>query len=193
MRDEAQLIEAAAEGDRAAFAELVRLKRERVVRTARRIVGNAEDALDVAQAVFLKLWQGLGSFDRSRRFDTWMYRVTANTAIDLLRTRGAVPPAAPLPEEGSGHEPAAPARDADRALDLGRLAEAFRRLSADLAPQQRAVFVLRDIEGLPTDEVAAILGVAGSTVRNHLMQARRTLRAGLRRDYPDLVPDEGEP
>ena len=73
-------------------------------------------------------------------------------------------------------------------LDLGALQKAFSRLAGALAPKQRAAFVLREIEGLDTAEVARVMGVAESTVRNHLFQARKTLKAGLERDYPDLVP-----
>ncbi len=64
----------------------------------------------------------------------------------------------------------------------------FLRLAGRLAPRQRAAFVLREIEGLDTAEVAVALGVTESTVRNHLLHARRALRAGLEREFPDLVP-----
>ncbi|HKQ61547.1 MAG TPA: RNA polymerase sigma factor [Candidatus Polarisedimenticolaceae bacterium] len=194
MQDELDLIRRANGGDRRAFDELVKLKRERVVRTAYQITGDLDDALDVAQGVFLKLWQGLERFDLLRRFDTWLYRITVNAAIDLLRSRPAKGTIQPLPEETI-----APAGigDPDRALDLAELQQAFSKLARGLAPQQRATFVLREIEGLSTSEVAAVLGVAESTVRNHLLQARRVLRAGLRRDYPGWVPagadDDEEP
>ncbi len=185
MRDETELIRAAAAGKRDAFDELVRLKRERVVRTAYQVTGDLDDALDVAQGVFVKLWQGIGRFDPRRRFDTWLYRITVNAAIDHLRTRGprAV---APLPDT-PGELQAAPPR-AEAALDLVRLQQAFDRLSQALPPKQRAAFVLREIEGLETAEVARVMGVTESTVRNHLHQARRVLREGLARDYPELVP-----
>lgn len=185
--DELKLIEAAAAGERQAFDELVRRKRERVVRTAYQITGNMDDALDVAQGVFLKLWQGLGRFDPRRRFDTWVYRITVNAAIDHLRSRGPRGAIQALPEEPvddrPGRVPAAEAR-----LDRKEIQQAFLRLAARLAPKQRAVFVLREIEGLETAEIAAALGIAESTARNHLMQARRILRRGLERDYPGLLP-----
>ena len=73
---------------------------------------------------------------------------------------------------------------------IAALAETF-RLAGALAPRQRAAFVLREIEGQETSEIAAALGVTESTVRNHLLQARRALRAGLEREYPGLVPREG--
>ena len=89
MRDDedlTDLIRAAAGGDRRAFADLVLKKRERVVRTAFQITGNLEDAKDVAQGVFLKLWKVLQRFDLSKRFDTWLYRITVNAAIDHVRS-----------------------------------------------------------------------------------------------------------
>jgi RNA polymerase sigma-70 factor (ECF subfamily) len=185
MRDEAEkdLIRAAATGDRTAFGELVRLKRQQVVRAAYQVTGDLEDALDVAQGVFLKLWQGLDRFDPRRRFDTWLYRITVNAAIDLIRARGPRGTLQPLPDE----LPPPPVPEAEARLDLRRLQQAFFRLAGRLAPKQRAAFVLREIEGLPTAQVAEVLGVAESTVRNHLLQARRILRSGLERDYPGLL------
>ena len=187
MRDEPQLIRDASAGERAAFDELVRLKRERVVRTAYQVTGDLDDALDVAQSVFMKLWQGLDRYDSSRRFDTWLYRVTVNAAIDFIRGRGPKGTIQALPDEPidriAEDDPGMEAR-----LDLGALQQAFARLAGALAPKQRAAFVLREIEGLETAEVARVMGVAESTVRNHLFQARKTLKAGLERDYPDLVP-----
>lgn len=191
MRDEGDLIRSAAAGDRRAFDELVLRKRDLVVRTAYQILGDPEDARDVAQRVFLGLWRRLGRFDEGRRFDTWLYRITVNAAIDQLRHRGPRGAIQPLPDD-----PGPLARDrspgADRVVDLNRLQQAFRRLAASLAPKQRAAFVLREIEGLETAEVARVLGVTESTVRNHLHQARRILKAGLLRDYPDLVPIDRE-
>jgi RNA polymerase sigma-70 factor (ECF subfamily) len=190
MPDELELIRAAAGGDRRAFDELVRLKRDRVVRTAYQITGNLDDALDVAQGVLLKLWQGLGRYDPRRRFDTWLYRITVNAAIDMLRSRGPKGILQPLPPDSSDL-PGAEGGSAEEALDLERLQRAFLRLAGALAPKQRAAFVLREIEGLETAEVAAVMGVTESTVRNHLMQARRVLRSGLERDYPELLPSPG--
>jgi len=189
MRDELQLIRDALAGDRAAFDELVRLKRERVVRTAFQVTGDLDDAMDVAQGVFVKLWQGLDRYDAGRRFDTWLYRVTVNAAIDFIRGRGPKGMIQPLPDDPS--DLAADVRSGiEERLDLGTLQQAFSRLAGSLAPKQRVAFVLREIEGLGTAEVARVMGVAESTVRNHLFQARRTLRAAILRDYPQLVPKD---
>ncbi len=187
MRDEAGLIRAAAGGDTVAFEDLVLLKRERVVRTAYQITGDLEDARDVAQWVFLRLWKVLRRFDPGRRFDTWLYRITVNAAIDLLRQKGPREALGPLPDatDSLGADGSA---GQDRVLDLAELQRAFLDLASRLAPKRRAAFVLHEIEGLPTGEVARALGIRESTVRNHLLMARSVLRAGLEREYPHLVP-----
>ena len=192
--DDAELrewIRAAAGGDRSAFERLVLSRRERVVRTALQITGDLEDAKDVAQGVFLRLWKVLRRFDPGRRFDTWLYRITVNAAIDLLRERGPKGILQPLPDDPSDLSVAHDDREAG--LDLGVLQRAFLRLAAQLPPKQRAIFVMREVEGLETTTIAEALGVTESTVRNHLFQARRTLRQGLERDYPGLVPKPGRP
>jgi RNA polymerase sigma-70 factor, ECF subfamily len=187
MRDENDLIGEAARGDASAFEELVLLKRERVVRTAYQITGDLEDARDVAQWVFVRLWKVLRRFDPGRRFDTWLYRITVNVAIDMLREKGPRGAIEPL-TEGTIALAAAESGSVERALDLRELQRAFLHLASRLAPRQRAAFVLREIEGKSTEEVARALGVRVSTVRNHLLQARRILRSGLEREYPGLVP-----
>ena len=163
MRDEAELIRAAMGGDRRAFETLVVLKRERVVRTAYQVTGDLEDARDVAQWVFLRLWKVLPRFDPARRFDTWLYRITMNAAIDHLRTRGPQGALQPLPDDPSLLEDVAASGEAERAVDLGELQNVFLKLAGQLAPRQRAAFVLREIEGLETAEVAASSRSDGSS------------------------------
>ncbi|MCP3979546.1 MAG: RNA polymerase sigma factor [bacterium] len=190
MPDELDLIRGAVAGDRRAFDELVRLKRDRVVRTAYQITGDLEDALDVAQGVFLKVWQSLDKYDPKRKFDTWLYRVTSNAAIDFIRSRGPRGTLQPLPDDPGDLR--ADDTDLETSLDLDRLQKIFQRLAAGLAPKQRTAFVLKEIEGHDTAEVARIMGVAESTVRNHLFQARRVLKAGLLREHPELAPGNRE-
>jgi RNA polymerase sigma-70 factor (ECF subfamily) len=189
MRDDedlTDLIRAAAGGDRRAFEDLVLKKRDRVVRTAFQITGNLEDAKDVAQGVFLRLWKVLQRFDLEKRFDTWLYRITVNAAIDSVRERGPKGVLHALPDD-AGERLRDPAASPEERFDLAQLQGAFLRLAAQLAPKQRATFVLKEIEGLETADVARVLGVTESTVRNHLLQARRVLRDGLTRGYPGLT------
>ena len=170
MRDEQQLIRDASAGDKGAFDELVRLKRERVVRTAFQVTGDLDDAMDVAQGVFVKLWQGLDRYDTRRRFDTWLYRVTVNAAIDFIRTRGPKGMLQPLPDDPSNLVADEKLGIEDQ-LDLGSLQQVFSRLAAGLAPKQRVAFVLREIEGLETAEVALALRVHPVAVVNKSLAA----------------------
>jgi RNA polymerase sigma-70 factor, ECF subfamily len=188
--DEGQLIRAAARGDRSAFEELVKCKREQVIRIARQVTGNWDDAVDVSQVVFLKVWQRLSAYDPARPFDTWLYRIAVNAAIDAVRGRG--PRAVPHEPADEFEQPTPAAPQIETAIHLGELRRAFQALAARLSPRQRSAFVLREIEGLETAEVARIMDTAESTVRNHLHQARRILKAGLERDYPGLVPRDAK-
>jgi RNA polymerase sigma-70 factor (ECF subfamily) len=187
---EAELIQAAAAGDTDAFERLVELKRRLVLRAAFQILGNLDDAHDVAQTVFLTLWRSLDRYDQTRRFDTWLYRVTVNAAIDMARKAGPRGMLQPLPDEPRTG-PFAEGPDAGRRLDRAELQKVFLRLSARLPERQRTAFVLRELQGLATSEVAELLGVTESTVRNHLLQARKVLRDGIVREYPGLVPPTG--
>ncbi len=188
MLNEAALIRAIRKGDVAAFETLVKAKRRMVLRTAGQITGSLEDAQDVAQGVLLTLWQSLDRYDASRRFDTWLYRVTVNAAIDHLRKKGPRGVLQPLPDDPSAPVFRSGADGADRTVERAEIQKVFYRLAAGLAPRQRAAFVLRELQGLSTADTAEVLEVTESTVRNHLLQARRILRAGIERDYPGLVP-----
>jgi RNA polymerase sigma-70 factor (ECF subfamily) len=187
MPDETALIEAVRNGDAAAFEKLVVAKRRLVVGTAYQITGNMEDAQDVAQRVLLTLWKSMHRYDPRRRFDTWLYRVTVNAAIDHHRQSGPRGVLQALPEDPSAAVYRSKESSADQLLDQVELQKIFHRLAEGLAPRQRAVFVLHELQGLSTAEVAEALEVTESTVRNHLLQARRILREGIERDYPGLV------
>lgn len=193
---ESELIRRAAAGDREAFDRLIEPRWERIFRIALRIIGQWAEAEDVAQQACLRLWEKLDTFQQGEDLDGWTYRIVANLAIDALRRRRARPES-PLPVGG---EEARPWEPADRGPDpveqvLAReLERALEDLTSSLPPRQKAVFVLSRVEGLPTAEVARILSVAPSTVRNHLFQVRAMLARGLRERYPGLLgaePGEG--
>lgn len=189
MTDERELIRRARQGDQGAFAELVTLKRERAFRIARHMVGDDGDAQDIAQQAFIKLWSALGSFDDASAFDPWFVTIVMNLAIDHCRRRQRSPLVAVSdPGTAAGQsEPSQPVEGAEAELMAGELRRVFDLISVELAPAQRAVFTLRAIEGLDTDEVAGILGIRPSTVRNHMLQARRVLQDALRRRFPEYL------
>jgi RNA polymerase sigma-70 factor (ECF subfamily) len=183
--DEARLIERAREGDAQAFEALVRGRYSRIYWLARQVVGNDEDARDVCQAVFIRLWRVLDRYDPRYPFSTWLHRMVMNLAIDHLRREGRHRHRAE-PEDST--LPARDARAPHHQLERAELQRVFEELAEQLAPQQRAVFVLREMEEHSSEEVAAILGISASTVRNHLFQARRILRKELERRYPEYLP-----
>jgi len=195
--DEQDLIRLAAEGDLEAFERLVERKRERVFWIACHIVGDRELARDVAQEVFLRLYRVIRRFRSGGPFDAWLHRITTNLSIDLLRRERPHRDTAALEDvpEAAGGPPSAraggqesPAGDALRRREIRRI---FATLSALLSRKQRLAFVLREIEGLSTGEVADIMETRESTVRNHVLQARRTLQEELRRRYPEYCrPDK---
>src|SRR5688572_17789866 len=87
--DDRQLVQTIREGDADAFETLVRRKTSKVYALCHRIIGNSEDAKDIAQLVFIKLWENLGKYDPQFTFDTWLYRMVTNVAIDFMRNRNS--------------------------------------------------------------------------------------------------------
>jgi len=175
VEDRAQAIESAKSGDLAAFELLMRQYERMVLVTALRLVGKLEDAQDVSQEVFLRLYRNLAKVESSGTLSGWLYRVTVNASHDFLRKRRV---AVEVEEELVSGE-------ADP--QQGSL-EAERRRALDLClrmlpEKERAALVLRDLEGLSTGEVAAALGSSEATVRSQVSKARVKARAFLERYF----------
>jgi RNA polymerase sigma-70 factor (ECF subfamily) len=187
MSDERSLIRRSKQRDEAAFAELVALKREKVFRIALNIVGTEEDAKDIAQLAFVRLWRSIGSFDESARFDPWFFRIVVNLSLDLYR-RLRRSPETPAVDEASPDNRVPPAMESlqDAAVYRAQIRRIYNEAARRLPPQQRAAFALREIEGFSTEDIARVMGVRTSTVRNHLLQARRSLQEYLLRRYPEI-------
>jgi RNA polymerase sigma-70 factor (ECF subfamily) len=151
------------------------------------MVGDREDARDVAQLTFVKVWQNLEKYDPSWAFSTWLYRIAGNLAIDLLRSRGSRARTEAetfrLIRGGDGVEPAAPP-----ALEREEIRRIFESCSRVLSEKQKLVFVLREFEEKENSEIAMILSCRESTVRNHLFQARRLLQVEIRNRFPEYAP-----
>ncbi len=184
--DDRDLARRARGGDMVAFEALVVRKTPAVVGVARRILGDAEEARDVAQLVFLRVWDSISKYDEKYSFNTWLYRIATNLSIDFLRAsrsreraHGATLHLVRRREESLEDE-------ATLALESSQVASLFEKVSADLSEKQKAAFVLREMEGLDSSEVAQILNCGESTVRNHLFNARKALQKRIRRDFPAL-------
>ena len=182
-------------GDLDAFEELVRRKRDRAFRLARRVVGQDEDARDVVQLAFLRVWRKVRGFRGGSEFDPWFHRIVVNLAIDFVRRESA---RRRSQADWAGEQTrigASGEQELPTGLRLQEVSRIFDELAACLPPRQRAIFALREIEGMNTDDVAKLMGIRSSTVRNHLFQARTTLRRALEARYPEYMPDgqEGRP
>jgi RNA polymerase sigma-70 factor, ECF subfamily len=174
-------------GDMVSFEALVVRKTPAVVSVARRIVGDGEDARDVAQLVFLRVWEQLARYDEKFSFNTWLYRIATNLAIDFLRStrsreraHGATLHLVRLREEMTGSQ-------TTNAVEDGELARLFQTVASRLTGKQKAVFVLKEMEDRDTKEIARILKCGESTVRNHLFNARRVLRREIAKICPGLL------
>ncbi len=180
----ARLVKQAKAGDTAAFEAILRRYQRQVLLTSLRMLsGNMEDAQDAAQQVFLRLHRSFNRLDEDRSFASWLYRITVNVCRDALRAR-ARHSALPLEEAGQCPTTAA-------VVDTMRRNEQMRLIYAaleTLPERERAAIVLRDIEGIPTSEVARILQSSEVTVRSQISKARVKIRKFVAREQQRTEP-----
>jgi RNA polymerase sigma-70 factor (ECF subfamily) len=188
--DERALVAEAQTGNRAAFEELVRRYDRDVLRLALNLMKRPEDARDVYQEAFLKVYRNLHRFRFECSFYTWLYRIVTNVCLDHLRRRQARPEDQ-APEVSTGHHDEGitdfferqrehrPTLDPERTM-MGkeikvRIARAMERLS----PRERIVFEMKHYQGLKLRAIGDVLGTTEETVKNSLFRATRKLRIEL--------------
>lgn len=171
-------IERAKAGDAAAFEELIHCYQRKVVATAWRMLGNEEDARDAAQEAFLKAFKYLKSYQPEQDFAGWLYRITINACRDVARKRGSRERFTSFEvEQQLGNFKRLSSREdveaaAIAAQERALVEEALKTLTA----KERAALVMRDFEGLTTEEVARILGSSQTTVRSQISTARAKIK-----------------
>lgn len=173
-------------GDERAFGELVRENGARMLAVARRMLRSEEDARDAVQDAFLQAFRGIERFEGGARLSTWLHRIAINACLMKLRTRGRKPEHAIedlLPrfyEDGHRIDPGPPWRDLGSDPVEQREIRSRVRASIDRLPEiYRNVLLLRDIEGLSTEETALMLDIKADTVKVRLHRARQALRTLL--------------
>jgi RNA polymerase sigma-70 factor (ECF subfamily) len=177
---EPDLIERARAGDAEAFEALVVVHSDRVYRALRSFGLAAEEAEEVAQEVFIRAWRGLKHFEGRAQLSTWLYRIAFNEAQRRLSRRAP----APVPEAPGGQDPILDLADEvslgpeASSLDREFVATMWRAL-AELPEAWRSAVVLRDIEGLSTEEAAAVVGVRAAAFKSRLHRGRMQLRVLL--------------
>lgn len=187
--DDQELVEASRKGKAEAFGELVRRHQGRLYPTLLRLTGSAEDAQDLLQESFLRAYRKLGRFQGESSFYTWLYRLSVNLALSHQRRRKGPARLSELRVDRELElDPADRPERSDPTLPL-ELAERDATIQAALdalAPDHRAVVVLKEFDGLRYEEIAETLGVPVGTVRSRLHRARNELRERL----ADLVAEE---
>lgn len=169
--DDADLVRAAATGDRSAFETLVTRHQRNVYRLCYRFVPNHEDASELAQDAFVRAYRSLGKFEGQAQFSTWLHRITVNVCLNRLALKA--PKSAPLTDIET-----APGREEppDAAMLRGERAARVRAAIAQLPEKQRATLILRVYHDLPHEEIARALGSSVGAAKTNLFHALGNLR-----------------
>lgn len=181
--DEKQCIKKAAQGDATAFEELLVRYQGQVYNLCLRMTANAEDAADLTQEAFVKVWKNLDTFQFDAAFSTWLYRLASNCCLDFLRSRKRRPTVsltmetdeedeqtAELPDDSPTPEEAAIVREERETLYLAM---------QSIDDEQRQILTLRVVNDLSYSDIARVLGIREGTVKSRLSRARESLRKKL--------------
>lgn len=180
-----ELIDKSRQNDRTAFARLVSEYQGMVYRLTFRLLCDEDEAMDMVQETFIKIWLSLDKYDGSSRFSTWIYKIACNTCYDRLRTLQRSPSfyssvSAPIDCNMRSKE------NIEDILENKELAALIFRFTQELTPKQKLVFTLRDIEGLEVSEVVIITGMTAEKIKHNLYQARKQIRNKIHQIEPDL-------
>ncbi|MBI4891942.1 MAG: sigma-70 family RNA polymerase sigma factor [Acidobacteria bacterium] len=184
--DEAALIRAAQAGDQDAFERLVRDYDQSVLRLAMNLLRSPEDAHDVYQEAFLRVYRNLPSFRFDCNFNTWLYRIVTNLCLDHLRKRkvrktessvveteeGSIDRMDSVPEQRASSDP-------QRALLSSELRTRIQQVLAGMTPRERLVFELRHFQGMRLRAIGETLGTTEEAAKNCLFRATQKMRSAL--------------
>jgi RNA polymerase sigma-70 factor (ECF subfamily) len=184
VQDEQVLVDRISSGDNTAFQEFVERYKKKIYYIAYDITGDHNDAEDVSQEVFIKVFRSLRTFRRNAKISSWLYQISVNASIDLLRKKSSKPEKslddlerADIQENfpGGGTRAQNPERSAESFLIQKHISQALQKVS----PKERSVFVMRHYNELKIREIAEILKVSQGTVKALFYRATRKLRKEL--------------
>jgi RNA polymerase sigma-70 factor (ECF subfamily) len=199
--DEARKVEAeedrvlvlqAQTGDKKAFRKLVERHQRRAFAIAIALVRDESDANEIVQEAFLRVYRGLGAFEGTSSFFTWLYRIVSNLSIDVMRkpSRRESEPLDPARLDAGVDQPLVSRIDGSDPQDVVRRAEIRARIEAALAelpPYHRGVILMREVEGMSYEEMAEAMGVSKGTIMSRLFHARRKLQSALSDCYAEQI------
>jgi len=184
--DEPELIRAAQKGDQRAFEELVRLHDQSVLRLATNLLRSPEDANDVYQEAFLRVYKNLHTFRFDCSFHTWLYRIVSNLCLDALRKRKVRREESSQVETSEGYldrmdtvEEPRPDSDPQRQLESKQVREKIEKVLGGLTPRERAVFEMRHYQGMRLRTIGELMGTSEEAAKNCLFRATQKMRAAL--------------
>jgi len=178
--DEKLWLDELKKGEKKAFRKLYDDYYQKVYGTAVTMLGNAEDAEDAVQEVFMKIYRKVSSFNGRSKFSTWLYRIAVNVCIDNVRRNKLRRFSTSSVEEGSLNELHDNGNEVERSVTSGEVNKITRKAITKLSPKLRTVVVLRDLQGFAHAEIADILGCSKGTVSSRLNRGRLKLRALLK-------------
>lgn len=185
--DMTELVHSAQTGNAEAFARLVELHQKRVFRVAYSILRSWEDAEDAVQDIFVKAFEHLRGFQGKSSFATWITRIAVNESLMQVRRRRHKTVSLDEPVQQSEREVTFDVADLglnpEQLANQGELRAILAKALDELCPALRLVFVLRDMEGLSTEETAEVIGIRVPAVKTRLLRARLALRAKLQKRF----------
>lgn len=183
--NEPELVRKAKDGDEAAFEQLVKRHERLVYSVAYKMLGNEQDAQDASQEAFVKAYLSLQSFAGQSRFSVWLYRLTSNVCIDMLRKREPARQSLSAMDEDGGEEQLDIPDERfspETELERRELRRSIDRGLMSLSPEYRQVLILRELGGHSYDEISAALELDKGTVKSRIFRARKKLCAFLAAD-----------
>jgi len=181
-----ECVKHAKNGDIDAFEEIVKTYEKKIYNLALRYVGNSEDAYDVSQEVFIRVYKSINSFKEESSFSTWIYRVAVNICIDHMRKSKKSNTVSMTREDDEGNEEQMEIEDTsyspEKVYDRIELRENIKNALDELSEDHRQVIILRDINGLNYEDIGRILDLGEGTVKSRIFRAREKLCRILSRD-----------
>ena len=175
MQTESDIIQQCRDGNKEAFRWLVQQHQRMVFSLALKMLADEEEAKDVVQETFIRVWQRISDYNPQKPFTTWLYTIASRFCLDRLKQLHRI---LPLPEDESVLQRFA--NDEQQTLENSEWVSIVRMLAEGLSPRQKLVFTLCQLEDLPSSEVEQITGLDAKQVKSNLYVARQTIREHLK-------------